>query len=514
MRRIGLALVALLFMPIPANGQVNLGLFGGVNQSNLAGDRPPGASHESRTGLAAGLIGEFHLADGVWLSFQPMYLQRGTDVLFRVPGDTSPDTASLTLALDYVTLPVMVKFVSGNGKTYVAGGIDLGYLANAELSGADESEDVKQAYNDFGLAANFAFGAMLPIGRPRLTLEARYSQSILNVNDPDGEVLEELPLRSRSSGLQLYAGLLYPLGREPERRRAPSAAAGGEPKRPRLAEHMFLTNNLVRDPFIKTFVRNSLGIGRAVDVEIPIIQFDTSTVVGTTGDLVFAFLDFEYQHAVRDWLAARGEVRVLGRLGTDAGALLADGVTAVTAFEFGWLVRLLQGRRTLLSADVKVSNNNTTAVNLLQFVDDVIAGRPARIVRQTPSLRGGGGLRFAWGATPFFGLTALGEVGYGESADRTADDQAYFQLGGTLDFDFSKISPAPIGVVLGGKVDTFPEGGEDFTNELLSALLRVAYNGRADFVVALDFTFEQFDSKALDQTIRLGSTGISMRYFF
>jgi hypothetical protein len=54
---------------------------------------------------------------------------------------------------------------------------------------------------------------MLPIGRPRLTIELRYSQSIINAasSEQDPEVYS-LPPRFRWAGLQLFAGFLYPLG--------------------------------------------------------------------------------------------------------------------------------------------------------------------------------------------------------------------------------------------------------------------------------------------------------------
>jgi hypothetical protein len=44
--------------------------------------------------------------------------------------------------------------------------------------------------------------------------------------------------------------------------------------------------------------------------------------------------------------------------------------------------------------------------------------------------------------------------------------------------------------------------------------VRVAYNGRSDFVIALDYTFERFKSKTLNQTISFGSIGINLRYYF
>jgi hypothetical protein len=277
---------------------------------------------------------------------------------------------------------------------------------------------------------------------------------------------------------------------------------------------VFTPNNVVPDPFIKTFIRNSVGIGSAVDIEIPVAVIDNDTIVGFKGDVMFALLDFEYQHAVRDWLAARGQFTVLGRLGTNVGALLASGITASTGFEFGWLARLFQSDRTLLSADLKLASNNFTFINVTDFVEDIIGGRQAELVRSTPSVRGGGGLRFAWGASPLFGLTASAETGYGESVERGSEDQWYFELGTTLDFDLLAVSEVPLGIVLGYKHDTFPESGDDISDNIDMGLVRVAYNGRSDFVVALDFTMERFESKRLNKSISFGSLGINLRYYF
>ncbi len=515
------AAALLTSIPCKLTAQVNLGAFAGVNLTDLSGDAPPGASFLSSTGFVAGLVGEFVIAREVWLSFQPMYVQKGSDIEFGFTGEDEPDT--LGLALNYITLPVLFKIVSGNGKTYVSGGLDLGYLVSSTLSLDGESRDVKDSFNDIDLSADFAFGVMFPVGRPKITVEARYTQSILNLarqgQNPEPGAL---PSRFRSSGFQLFAGLLYPLG-GPEPRREPGSdlerAVGQvvkalEFKRPMLGGHAFLPNNLVRDPFIKTFIRNSVGVGSAVNLDIPLAIIGDDTLVSLKGDLLFALLGFEYQQAVKPWLAARGEFKVVGRLGTGVPALLASGITASTGFEFGWLVRLFHSERTLLTGSLKLANNNFTAINVSDFVDDIIAGRPASLIKKTPSMRGGGGLRFAWGVSPFFGLTALAETGYGESVDRRADDEWYFELGGTVDFDFSAISEVPIGVMAAYRHNSFPEAGNDVSNDIRGGLLRIAYNGRSDFIVALDIGFERFDSRALNQTVNFGSVGLNLRYYF
>jgi len=132
------AAVLLASTPCKLDGQVRLGAFGGLNLTDLSGDAPPGASYLSKTGFAAGLVGEFAIARDIWLSFQPMYVQKGSDIEFGFAGEDEPDT--LGLALDYITLPVLFKFVSGNRKTYVSGGLDLGFLVNSTLSLDDESD--------------------------------------------------------------------------------------------------------------------------------------------------------------------------------------------------------------------------------------------------------------------------------------------------------------------------------------------------------------------------------------
>ncbi len=517
---VALTATLLVVGPSEATGQVNLGVFGGASLTDLAGDAPLGTKYENTTGIAAGILGEFRLGNDIWLSLQPMYVEKGSDLLVDFKPMGEPDT--LGFALDYIMLPILLKLVSRNGKTYAAGGLDVGFLSAATIGAADESVDVRNSLNKIDLSADFAFGVMLPIGRPALMLEARYTQSILNVAKPNPDFDPgTLPTRFRSSGLQLFGGLLYPLDRKSVTvssvRRAgtpTSAARFAESRRPRLAGHAFTPNDLVPDPFIKTFIRNSVGVGSAVDVVVPVAVIDGDTLIGFEGDVMFALLEFEYQHAVRDWMAARGRLTVQGRLGTNVGALLASGITAAAGFEFGWLVRLFETDRTLLSADVKLANNSFTFINLSDFVRDITQGQPPQLVRNTPSIRGGGGLRFAWGVSPLFGLTAAAATGYGESVERNSEDQWYYEVGTTLDFDLLAVSAVPLGVVLGYKHDSFPEEGDDVTDDVDQGLVRVAYNGRSNFVVALDFTGERFRSKNLNQIVNFRSIAINLRYYF
>jgi hypothetical protein len=58
------------------------------------------------------------------------------------------------------------------------------------------------------------------------------------------------------------------------------------------------------------------------------------------------------------------------------------------------------------------------------------------------------------------------------------------------------------------------EGGEDIATSEQMIGLRVAYNGRTDFIIAVDADLTIFKSKILDENVKLGSAGIGLRYYF
>ena len=95
---------------------------------------------------------------------------------------------------------------------------------------------------------------------------------------------------------------------------------------PVLGQHRFSPISTLKHPFITTFVRSTLGMGQAKDVDLGTVVVGNDTLVSFQGDLLFLQLQFEYQHAVKEWIAARVEIDVLGRLGTDLESLVADGV--------------------------------------------------------------------------------------------------------------------------------------------------------------------------------------------
>ncbi len=193
-----------------ADGAV--GFYGGINSGKLSGDTPPGTSYQTRKGLVAGLFGEIRIAKDVFLGLHPAYLQKGSNITLK-PITEGQDPIQNELSLDYFSVPVLFKIETGSGSTYFSGGLDFAFLMSANLDLLGEEIDVQEIMRKFDLSMDFAFGGKIPLGSPFLTLELRYSQSLLNVADTEiGDENYSVPARFRSSGFQLLAGLLFPLG--------------------------------------------------------------------------------------------------------------------------------------------------------------------------------------------------------------------------------------------------------------------------------------------------------------
>jgi len=218
MRRIIPALAILLFAVFVTDAwaQVRIGAYGGITSSSLSGDAPSGAEFRSRIGPAIGGLVELPVAENVWIGVQPGWVDRGTKIAFDVEGQDERQD-SLSLGLSYLAVPLLLKIETAGGKVFVNSGVDFAFLLDATLSpvvGDGGDEDVSDSVEDFDVAVKFGVGGQFPIGKPRLTIEARYSQSLINISQVEVDIGAEtlIPTRFRSSGFELLAGLWIPLG--------------------------------------------------------------------------------------------------------------------------------------------------------------------------------------------------------------------------------------------------------------------------------------------------------------
>jgi len=207
-----LLLLGLGFAP-PVGAQVTIGAFGDLNLAAVSGDAPEDFSYGGNSGLGFGLIGEFQIADDVWLSFQPMISKRGAGIEYKFEGDEDP-TPIGDMNLSYFAVPILAKFTTAGSRVYITSGIDVSFLtsANITVDGSETTEvDVKDSFKSYDVGLDFGVGSQLPVGPVWIMLEARYEQWIINIAS-DNVSEDALKTRLRSSGLQLFAGVLLPLG--------------------------------------------------------------------------------------------------------------------------------------------------------------------------------------------------------------------------------------------------------------------------------------------------------------
>ena len=179
----------------------------GQSSSALGGDAPKEGTFTARKGILAGISAEFGIGDGLWLIAQPQYVGRGSGLAIPVKGEKEPRD-SLSLSLDYLSVPVGLKVVTGGGRFYVSSVLDFGFLTGATLNDGSTDKDVNEAVKNVDLAVGLGVGAEFSLGSPRMTVELRYLQSILNLAEPDADIEDDgFPKRFRASGLQIVAGL-------------------------------------------------------------------------------------------------------------------------------------------------------------------------------------------------------------------------------------------------------------------------------------------------------------------
>lgn len=190
------------------SGQSYVGIFGGLNSSKLSGDAPQNAKYKGLMGANVGAYIDLNLGKGLYLSLQPSYTQEGTKLSYTLPKVEEP-IDSISIRLNYFSLPLLLKVTSTNKRFYALTGIETGLLLDSYASSNDIKEDINAAVAKWNVAIHFGVGIKIPVGFPRLFVELRYTQGLINLTD---EPIEESYVpRVKTAGLKILAGVEIPL---------------------------------------------------------------------------------------------------------------------------------------------------------------------------------------------------------------------------------------------------------------------------------------------------------------
>lgn len=207
-----LAFSAIILLYQAGLAQFEIGLIGGFSRSGLSGDKPNNATYTTLTGIGIGGILEIKISQYVHVGIQPMYLQRGSKIAYKIKDERDP-VDSLKFKINYLTLPLMVKVYGNNQKTYLISGFDVGFptIASIETLDGSEKENVLDRLKSVDVVVNFGFGVRLPVNQFMLAFELRYIQGLLNLNEPTEGEASPLDFIIRTSGFQLFSSVSLPL---------------------------------------------------------------------------------------------------------------------------------------------------------------------------------------------------------------------------------------------------------------------------------------------------------------
>lgn len=212
MKKIALLLVAGLSFSLAQAQTAKIGLKGGINYSNVAGDLENESIYENKIGFNGGLTTNFSLTDDNFLSIQPelLYSQKGYQ--YRDEEFTTLLGSKVTRKgkrnFNYLDLPVLLKINAGG--LFFEGGPQASYLLsirdNTEET-VNGSENKNHQKIEKGDIAELEIGYVAGLGFQAangVSLGVRYNGGINKLAKDDGDELTN----ARHSMFQLQLGFL------------------------------------------------------------------------------------------------------------------------------------------------------------------------------------------------------------------------------------------------------------------------------------------------------------------
>ncbi|MCU0344309.1 MAG: hypothetical protein MUF28_10895 [Ignavibacterium sp.] len=284
-----------------------------------------------------------------------------------------------------------------------------------------------------------------------------------------------------------------------------------------LNGHRFISSSKIKSPFINTYLLTSIGAGKTGRLDFPII-INEQELTTLTGDLAFTYFGFEYQHAVKDWIAFSLRINAIGRLGTDAGAVLYQGVDLDVGYQLGWLLKLYKSKDMMLSGTVKVTNNSFTLIDINGFIQGIVdSGKITpenKMVKNTPTTNAGAGLAYAYTINRMFGITAEVNFNYGESAERFSEDEWIFNYGIFADADLNPDYSVPLGFGLSYFGSKRGKNTTSLFGDPQNILFQINYTGKSDLDLGLVFNYQWYKDATIDQTINFTNVFMDIKYYF
>ncbi|RXG15694.1 outer membrane protein with beta-barrel domain [Leeuwenhoekiella aestuarii] len=158
-----------------AQSELAFGIKGGVNFSNLTGDRFGEFDDDSaRTSFNLGALVEIPVTEKLAIQPEVFYSGQGFDLIQR---DNDQDTE---FQLNYINVPVLAKIYLVQG-LYIEAGPQVGFLVDSKIDGPNATVGLNEDnFNDIDFAGAVGVGYKFNGG---MYLNARYTQGFTDIYD-------------------------------------------------------------------------------------------------------------------------------------------------------------------------------------------------------------------------------------------------------------------------------------------------------------------------------------------
>ncbi len=202
-------------MAEPLYSQVAIGANASITRMKFSGDPPKGFGFFTpQAGYATGLSLDFRLHEAFSISFQPSYsVLRSKYSIANDSGTAVIDSTNFKMSS--FSLPLSAVVWSENGRFYVLAGFELSYTLDFEgkthISPLTSSSEIYEI-EKFIIYAHFGAGFIVPLGKPYLNFEFRYSQGLNDLTVPLIHQDTFLP-RTKLTNMYFTVGFHLPLGK-------------------------------------------------------------------------------------------------------------------------------------------------------------------------------------------------------------------------------------------------------------------------------------------------------------
>ncbi len=206
-------LILLAFMALPQHAQIAIGVNAGITRLKFSGDSPDGIGRfVPQPGLSTSLRFDYRFSDAFAVSIQPGFsIQKSKYEVLNDSGTAAIDSTYFTG--NFISVPIHAIVWSKNGRFFVLAGFEFNYTINFKGKPLSVPVIVDYEVEKFNIYAQFGAGFIIPVGKPFLSFELKYSHGLVDFNQYlVHQGTANLP-RTKLTNISFVVGLQIPLGK-------------------------------------------------------------------------------------------------------------------------------------------------------------------------------------------------------------------------------------------------------------------------------------------------------------